>query len=142
MVGSNNNLQPELPSSSEFSLRNSANIAWMRSTFAEARKKNLHAIVFAMQADTFYHDPRIRESGVKEWLDAFQQEATSWGKPVLLIQGDTHQFVTDKPLHKNHPAAKNVWRLVVPGEQWADVVLIEVDTSSTTEPFLINSTAK
>ena len=142
MVGSNNNLQPELPSSSEFNLRNSANIAWMRSTFAEARKKNLRAIVFAMQADTFYHDPRIQKSGVDEWLDAFQQEAASWGKPVLLIQGDTHQFVADKPLHQHHPAASNVQRIVVPGEQWADVVLIEVDTSSAAGPFLIHSVTK
>ena len=142
MVGSNNNLQPELPSFSEFSLRNSANIAWMRSTFAEARKNKLRAIVLAMQADTFYHDPRIQESGVEAWLDAFQQEAASWGKPVLLIQGDTHQFVIDKPLHKNHPAAPNVQRVVVPGEQWADVVLIEVDTASAAEPFLIHSLGK
>ena len=142
MVGSNNNLQPELPSFSEFSLRNSANIAWMRSTFAEARKNKLRAIVLAMQADTFYHDPRIQESGVEAWLDAFQQEAASWGKPVLLIQGDTHQFVIDKPLRKNHPAAPNVQRVVVPGEQWADVVLIEVDTASAAEPFLIHSVGK
>lgn len=139
MVGSNNNLQPELPSSSEFSLRNRANIAWMRSTFAQARKNNLQAVVFAMQADTFYHDPRIKESGVAEWLEVFRQEATAWGKPVLLLQGDTHEFIADKPFAQTHPEAANVYRVVVPGEQFADVVLIDVDTQRSSAPFSVKT---
>lgn len=137
IVGSNNNLQPELPSSVEFEARNEANIAWMRSTFDLARKKGHRAIVFAMQADTFYTDPRVKESGVVSWLDAFRQEALAWGKPVLLIQGDTHRFITDRPLETRYPAASNVRRVVVPGEQDADAVLIDVDTSNATEPFSI-----
>lgn len=137
MVGSNNNLQPESPSFSEFASRNQANIAWMRETFAEAKRRAHHAIVFAMQADTFYQDPRVRESGVAEWLDAFRQEAIAWGKPVLLIQGDTHQFTLDRPLEQSHPAASNVQRLVVPGEQAADVVWVDVDTSNKSAIFSV-----
>jgi hypothetical protein len=137
LVGSNNNLQPDLPSSIEFGHRNEATIAWMRSTFAEARKRGHRAVVFAMQADTFYHDPRIRESGFALWLEAFRQEAVAWGKPVLLIQGDTHQFVTDRPFANTHPAASNVLRMVVPGEHVADAVVIDVDTMNVAEPFSI-----
>lgn len=137
MVGSNNNLQPELPSFSEFALRNEANIAWMRSTFAEARSRGHRAIVFAMQADTFYADPRIKESGVAEWLEAFRQEAIAWGRPVLLIQGDTHRFTTDRPLEKQAASVPYVQRVVVPGEQFADAVLIDVDTSNLAQPFSV-----
>ena len=137
MVGSNNNWQPELPSSSEFGRRNAANIAWMRSTFALAREKGHHAIVFAMQADTSYQDPRAKESGVAEWVGAFLKEAVDWGKPVLLIQGDTHRFTVDRPFEKRSPAASNVQRVIVPGEQDADVVLIDVDTSNADHPFSI-----
>ncbi len=137
LVGSNNNWQPELPSSREFASRNRANMAWMRETFAQAKRQGHHAVVFAMQADTFYHDPRIKESGVAEWLEAFRQEAIAWGKPVLLIQGDTHQFTVDRPFAQAHAAASNVLRLVVPGEQSAEAVLIEVDTSNTAEPFSV-----
>ena len=135
IVGSNNNWQPELPSSIEFSKRNDANIAWMRSTFAVAKKKGHRAVVLAMQADTFYQDPRVKESGVAQWLDAFRQEALAWGKPVLLIQGDTHQFTIDRPFETSHPAVPNVQRLIVPGEQTAEAVMIEVDTSNSSEPF-------
>ena len=137
LVGSNNNLQPELPSSSEFRLRNDANIFWMRSTFAQAREKSHHAIVFAMQADTFYDDPRIAESGFSEWLEAFRKEAVAWGKPVLLIQGDTHRFKVDRPLEKQDPAAFRVQRIVVPGENEADAVIISVDTANADYPFSV-----
>ncbi len=137
MVGSNNNLQPELPSSSEFAQRNEANIAWMRSTFAQAAQKNHHAIVFAMQADTFFFDPRISESGVADWLAAFRQEAVAWGKPVLLIQGDTHRFVSDRPFASRDPAAAQVQRIVVPGDHLIDAVLIDIDTSSRDQVFSI-----
>lgn len=138
MVGSNNNLQPELPSTSEFRRRNEANIEWMRSTFALAKKGAYRAVVFSMQADTFYDDPGTRESGFAEWLDAFRHEAVAWGKPVLLIQGDSHQFIQDKPFEKKYPQVSNVQRVVVPGELRADALLVEVDTASDKTPFTMH----
>jgi len=137
MVGSNNNDQPELPSSSEFKLRNEANIAWMKETFAIARKQSHKAIVFAMQADTFYDPSKPPESGFSDWLAAFQQEISSWKKPVLLIQGDSHVFKVDRPLEGKGAGLELVQRLVVPGAQLTDVVVIEVDPESTTQIFTI-----
>ena len=137
MVGSNNNLQPELPSSREFGRRNAANIAWMRSTFASARANGHVAVVLAMQADTFQHPGRPPESGVAEWVEAFREEAAAWGKPVLLIQGDTHQFKVDRPFEKTYPPASQVRRVVVPGEHISDAVLIEVDTDRPVQPFAL-----
>ena len=137
MVGSNNNDQPELPSSSEFKLRNEANIAWMKEVFAKARKQNHKAIVFAMQADTFYDSSKLPESGFVDWLAAFQQEISSWKKPVLLIQGDSHVFKVDRPLASKGPDLDVVQRLVVPGAQLTDAVVIEVDPESTTQIFTI-----
>jgi hypothetical protein len=135
MVGSNNNDQPELPSSSEFKSRNDANIAWMKETFAIARKQSLKAIVFAMQADTFYDTSKSPESGFIDWLSAFQQEMSSWKKPVLLIQGDSHVFKVDRPLQGKGAGLDLVQRLVVPGAQLTDAVVIEVDPESTTQVF-------
>ncbi len=137
LVGSNNNLQPELPSSSEFAQRNEANIAWMRSTFAEAKKKNHRAIVFAMQADIFFQDPRIAQSGVADWMEAFRQEAAVWGKPILLIQGDTHRFISDRPFIGRDPRIAHVQRIVVPGDHVTDAVLIDIDTSNADKVFSI-----
>ena len=137
MVGSNNNDQPELPSSREFTLRNQANTAWMKETFALARKQNNKAIVFAMQADTFYDPSKPPESGFSDWLIAFQQEILSWKKPVLLIQGDSHVFKVDRPLEGKGAGLDLVQRLVVPGAMLTDAVVIEVNPDNTTQMFTV-----
>ena len=137
MVGSNNNDQPELPSSSEFKLRNQANIAWMRETFALARKQGHKAVVLAMQADTFYGASKQPESGFADWLAAFQQEVSHWNKPVLLIQGDSHVFKVDYPLKGKGVGLNLVQRLVVPGAQLTDAVLIDVDPENANQIFRI-----
>jgi hypothetical protein len=135
LVGSNNNLQPGLPSSSEFAAREHANIAWLRETFAEAKANLDGAVVLAMQADTFFGEPR-KGSGFVRWNAALVEEVAAWGKPVLLVQGDTHQYLIDRPLKdaKGEPLSQLV-RLVVPGESQADAVLISIDVADTMMPF-------
>ncbi len=135
LVGSNNNLQPGLPSSSEFAAREHANIAWLRETFAEAKANLDVAVVLAMQADTFFGEPR-KGSGFVRWNAALVEEVAAWGKPVLLVQGDTHQYLIDRPLKdaKGKPLSQLV-RLVVPGESQADAVLISIDVADTMMPF-------
>lgn len=137
MVGSNNNLQPELPSFSEFKLRNEANIAWMRETFIRARAQGHTAIVLAMQADTFYDTSKPTESGFVDWLVAFQQEVANWKKPVLLIQGDSHVFKVDRPLKAKGAGLDLVQRLVVPGAQVTDAVVVDVNTDNPATLFNI-----
>jgi hypothetical protein len=137
MVGSNNNLQPELPSFREFKLRNEANLAWMRETFAIARTKEHKAIVLAMQADTFYDASKPTESGFVDWLVAFEQEVANWKKPVLLIQGDSHVFKVDRPLKGKGAGLDLVQRLVVPGAQVTDAVVIDVNPDSAAQLFSI-----
>ena len=135
LVGSNNNLQPGLPSSSEFAAREHANIAWLRETFAEAKANKDDAVVLAMQADTFFGEPR-KGSGFVRWNAALAQEVAAWGKPVLLIQGDTHQYLIDNPLKDaSGKPLRQLVRVVVPGEREADAVLIDVDTADTVTPF-------
>jgi hypothetical protein len=135
LVGSNNNLQPGLPSSSEFAAREHANIAWLRETFAEAKANADAAVVLAMQADTFFGEPR-KGSGFVRWNVVLAEEVAAWGKSVLLIQGDTHQYLIDRPLkdNKGKPLSQLV-RVVVPGESQADAVLISIDIADTVTPF-------
>jgi hypothetical protein len=109
----------------------------MKETFAIARKQSHKAIVFAMQADTFYDPSKPPESGFSDWLAAFQQEISSWKKPVLLIQGDSHVFKVDRPLASKGAGLDVVQRLVVPGAQLTDAVVIEVDPESTSQIFTI-----
>lgn len=135
LVGSNNNWQPELPSVSEFTGREEANIAWLRDSFAQASARKDAAIVLAMQADTFFGGPRP-DSGFTRWLAALAEEVEHWGKPVLLIQGDTHEYRLDQPL-TNAQGKPLPWltRVVVPGEKRPDAVLIDVDDGDPIRPF-------
>ena len=135
LVGSNNNLQPGFPSTIEFAAREHANIAWLRETFAEAEANKNAAVVLAMQADTFFGEPR-KGSGFARWTAALAEEVAAWGKPVLLIQGDTHRYVTDRPLKdaQGKPLSQ-LMRMVVPGDPGADAVLIDVDTDNVAQTF-------
>jgi hypothetical protein len=135
LVGSNNNWQPELPSVSEFAAREEANLAWLRDTFATAKARSDIAIVLAMQADTFFADPGPA-SGFTRWLAALADEVAHWGKPVLLLQGDTHRYRVDYPLRDAvGNALPNVLRVVVPGDRAPDAVLVEVNDSQPAQPF-------
>lgn len=135
LVGSNNNLQPGLPSTIEFAAREDASIAWLRETFTEAKASKDAAVVLAMQADTFFGEPK-QGSGFVRWNAALAEEVAAWGKPVLLIQGDTHQYLKDRPLKDaSGKPLTQLLRVVVPGERGADAVLIDVDTSDLTQPF-------
>ncbi len=137
LVGSNNNLQPELPSVSEFAARNEANIAWLRQTFAVARERRDVAVVLAMQADTFMAEPSP-DSGFTTWLAALRDEVARWNKPVLLIQGDTHRFRVDRPLKDREGKPMNkLLRVVVAGEREPDPVLIAIDDRNSDEPFRV-----
>lgn len=137
LVGSNNNLQPELPSVSEFAARDEANIAWLRDTFATAKARNDVAVVLAMQADTFFAELNER-SGFRRWLAALADEVAQWNRPILLIQGDTHVYRIDHPLKGSdgRPLAR-VLRVVVPGERDADAVIIDVDDEQPSQPFRV-----
>ncbi len=137
LVGSNNNWQPDLPSVSEFAAREEANLTWLRASFAAAKARNDLAIVLAMQADTFLA-PAGSDSGFTRWLQALADETVRWGKPVLLLQGDSHRYRVDHPLHdaRGKPVP-NLLRVVVPGDRQPDAVLVEVDESRPAQPFRI-----
>ena len=135
LVGSNNNWQPDLPSVSEFAAREEANLAWLHEIFAAAKARNDVAVVLAMQADTFLAPPGP-DSGFARWLQALADETVRWGKPVLLLQGDSHRHRVDHPLHDAHgKPVPNLLRVVVPGDRNPDAVLVEVDVSRPSQPF-------
>ncbi len=137
LVGSNNNWQPELPSVSEYAARDEANIAWLRDSFAQAKARKDVAIVLAMQADTFYGEPRA-DSGFTHWSAALAEEVERWGKPVLLVQGDTHVHKIDQPLkNAQGKPLPLLTRVVVPGEHKPDAVMVTVDDERTEQPFAL-----
>ncbi|MFZ9264916.1 MAG: hypothetical protein ACO222_07110 [Polynucleobacter sp.] len=144
-VGSNNNLDHQVPGAiAEHQARNAANMAWLNNSFQLAKNKKYAAVVIAMQSDIF--DPRVpKESGFKDFIQTISKLSASFKKPILLIQGDSHQYVVDQPI-KNQAGEtqENVLRLIVPGASLVDAVEVTIDTDKKTiqEVFTFNKYSK
>jgi hypothetical protein len=138
VTGSNNNrpTEPgETPASNppagameEFQARDAANLAWLASTFAEARSASAPAVVIAFQAEINYVQRcgRGQDSGLRGFRDALIREAGAFGRPVLIIHGDSHFWLHDRPF----AAAPNVTRIMVPGDRETRAVRVAVDPAA------------
>ena len=85
----------------ERAARNAATLAWLDRLFNVAAEQNAAGVAILMQADMF--DAFSVANNVP--LDAFDNivqriaaRAKAFGKPVLLLEGDSHFFIADKPL--------------------------------------------
>jgi hypothetical protein len=130
IVGSNNNLQRDQAAVNEYLARNAANLAWLQATFAAANARNAKAVVLAFQADVRWElDGRDdQRAGFTDTLNALRQHARAFGKPVLVVHGDRHRFVVDKPLYQGRQLIYNVTRLMVFGDSEVQGVMVNVDT--------------
>ncbi|MDX5151251.1 MAG: hypothetical protein R3188_02140 [Acidiferrobacterales bacterium] len=118
MVGSNNNLGRTPVMDREYKERNAANLAWMDDSFALAKRKRIRAIMFITQADPQFQTTwtakqkkrylldglRIKPTnepiwtGFDDFIESLRAHTIEFGKPVVLVHGDTHTFRIDKPL--------------------------------------------
>jgi hypothetical protein len=106
----------------ELATRRQANVAWINAAFDRA--KNAKAVVLAFQADMW--DATSPLNAFDDLVTLIGNLAIQFGKPVLLLEGDSHIFRVDHPyspglspalyaLHPNTPVAPNVIRMVVNG---------------------------
>lgn len=125
--GSNNNLDANIPGAiDEYKARNKANIAWLKNSFESG--KHSEAIVIAMQSDT---NIVIDEAyGFTDFLKTVSSLSKKFKRPILVIQGDSHEYLVDQALldEKDRPLP-NVLRLVVPGAKKIEAVEVSVDTN-------------
>lgn len=98
VVGSNNNLDRTPENDQEFAARNAANLAWLRHVFEHARATSSRGVMIIQQANPFFERPRERRIAFNDVLDVLEEETVAFGKPVVLVHGDTHYFRVDKPL--------------------------------------------
>lgn len=103
VVGSNNNRPTTLPNGSvignedEYRARNAANLKWLTETFDEAERDRSPAVMLVIQANPFEEDT-AQPSGFSDFKAALEEEVTAFGKPVVLVHGDSHTFRIDKPV--------------------------------------------
>lgn len=108
IVGSNNSLLPwtgrTAPTAeqvAEEKARTAAGIALVEETFRRARKEGDQAVVLMMQADMF--DPTTPQvdlafGAFRPVVQTIAAEALRYGRPVYLLNGDSHVFTDDNPL--------------------------------------------
>lgn len=146
VVGSNNNFEVRDPeAAAEFFARDKANVAWLRESFAEA--SNAKALVLSIQANLFEFDWNefddetwLRHSGFINFGNALIEEAAKFGKPVLLVYGDSHVYRNARPFPTK---AANVMALEVPGEKEMHAVEVTIDpvTSGVFSTMLVRNPA-
>ena len=132
IVGSNNGLTKEGPEegASEFTLRNQANVRWIKQAFKQATDQNVKAIVLAYHANMFAEPDDV--DGFAEVRTLIGQLGEVFKKPVLLVHGDHHQFIIDRPYLPRVQIGPggNITRLQTYGWPDAKAVKISVDTST------------
>lgn len=110
--------------------REAANIAWTRSSFAKAGREGAKALALAIHADLWDEEADLEESIHRYWARAFVDAADDFGKPVLLIHGDSHTFRIDHPfIDESDGGRPLITRLEVYGDEQVQAVRINVEPS-------------
>ena len=133
VVGSNNGFEArDMTAAEEFFARSAASTAWMEQSFAafadaDAIVLAIHADMFEFDFNEFGHEDWLRHSGFGAFGEALKTAARDFGKPVLLIFGDSHRHRVFQPFTKDAP---NVTAMEVYGHPDMDAVAITIRPDS------------
>jgi hypothetical protein len=80
--------------------RTAADIRWLDTAFTLARAAGLKAVVIGTQADMWDNDGAAAShlDGYTSLVQDIAANTKAFGKPVLLFNGDSHDYVSDNPL--------------------------------------------
>jgi hypothetical protein len=122
VVGSSNHFgAPE-----DWKPRTAAGLAWLKAGFAKAKVDNAAAVVVAIHANPF--SGKTYPECFAPIMTALEDEAHAFGKPVLLMHGDTHYFRWDVPFKSKDRGgvSTNLSRLEVfgsPNPHWVEIMV-------------------
>ena len=110
--GSNNDTDPwyGAPAMSpaqaqEVADRTAADLRWLDTAFKQASTDGAAAVVIMVQADMWDLDGKTAShiAQYKQFIDRIAANTKTFGKPVLLINGDSHVYRSDNPLKAGSP---------------------------------------
>lgn len=116
MIGSENGVKPfparRAGDDAASRRRTETAAAWVRETFAEAKRANASAVVLAFHAEMGWEKPPSNpyRQAFEPFISTVEEEAAAFRRPVLLVHGDGHKYRVDHPL-----VLRNVTRMEVPG---------------------------
>jgi hypothetical protein len=97
VVGSANGLKGRAARPDEVAARMRRNRSWLDDTVRVALAERADALVIASHADPDFESRP--EPAFVDWIDALRDAAEAFTRPILLLHGDSHRFVVDRPLH-------------------------------------------
>ncbi|MDB6163145.1 MAG: hypothetical protein JWL98_577 [Xanthomonadaceae bacterium] len=109
----------------EVATRTGATVRWLDQAFALARQDaGIEAVVIVGQADMWDAEKgAAHQAGYEPIVRSIAEHTSAWRKPVLMLNGDSHVYLSDNPLsvadplHYMHPAydVSNFHRIVAQG---------------------------
>jgi hypothetical protein len=105
--GSNNDTDPwygtpamSAAQAQEVADRSAADLRWIDAAFRKAKANGDAAVLLMLQADMWDLDGKTAAhiAQYKQFTDRIASNAAAFGKPVLLINGDSHVYRSDNPL--------------------------------------------
>jgi hypothetical protein len=123
----------------EYLARDTANVEWLKASFAQAKAKNAAGLVLVVQADPGFDLPETEEldesaeagfTGYRNFMDELAKETEQFKGQVLFVHGDTHFFKMDKPLHAPGKMLVNFTRVETFGSPSLHWVKVTVDPKS------------
>lgn len=110
--------------------RTAAATAWLRETFAAARSSNARGLVLGFHANPAFERAagHLYRQHFEPFLTALEEEAEAFARPILVVHGDNHDYIVDRPLIRRTTGRtiENLTRLQVPGSPavgWVRVVV-------------------
>jgi hypothetical protein len=118
--------------------RTQAAVAWLHQAFDVARDRDAAAVVLGFHANLSLGEPLTNpyRQAYELVILALEEEAARFSRPILLAQGDEHEYVVDHPLldRSTGQPFPHVTRLQVPGSPLVGWVRVEV-TPGAPDPF-------
>jgi hypothetical protein len=102
----------------EIAARTGATVRWIDAAFAHARSSGARAVVIGTQADLWDTDERgpAHVAAYEPYVQAIAEGARRFGRPVLLLVGDSHVYRSDNPFEDGAPCVMEP----APGEPAVD----------------------
>jgi hypothetical protein len=90
--------------SDEIAKRDAATLHWLDAAFDKATAEHAKSLVILLQADMWdTTDDPAHQSKFEPLIAEIAARTTAFGKPVLLVNGDSHIYRSDNPLQQGQP---------------------------------------
>jgi hypothetical protein len=97
VVGTGNNYRPDDQlAMQEYSIRNAANIAFLKESLAEAIASKALGVAVVIHANPWFE--KGHTEGFQDLLKTLRGFLSEYRQPVICIHGDSHYYRVDKPL--------------------------------------------